>query len=298
MNNIRVVVVVSHDPSDLYFANQLMRRLNVVGMLLENQQHTPENSSIIIKALKIIYKPHIFIKKSYGAILKRTRRKYAVYNRPENAVNFGAQGQRIMATENCKILHATGINNINAPEYIEWIKNIEPDIIAVCGASIFKENILQIPGKGTLNLHGGLSQRYRGLFTTDWAIYNEEPQYIGATIHYISSGIDDGDVIYQGRPEVTLKDNPNSLYVKVVKLGVDMMEQAIKDIEKGTVRSTPLAEKGTLYLKEMFTPKLRGVTWRKIQQSVIPSYMENKQVIDRCVLDRMINDFSNVSETD
>ncbi len=298
MSEFRIVVIVSPDRSDLYFANQLMRRLNVAGVIVENQMHKQDDRSIFIKAIKIVHKPHVFFAKSYSVIAERIRRKYAVYNKPENAADFGEQGLKIIPTENCDILHTTGVNNINATEYVDWLKKIKPDVIAVCGASIFKKVILDVPTKGVLNLHGGLSQKYRGLFTTDWAVYNEEPEYIGATVHYISPGIDDGDVVYQGRPEVSLEDNPNSLYVKVVKLGVDMMERAIKDIENGTVRSVPLTEKGKLYLGKMFTSKRRGVTWKKIQQGVIPDYLKNKQARDKKVIDRMINNFSNVREAD
>ena len=202
MKEFRVVVVVSPDKSDLFFANQLMRRLNVVGVIVENQMHERDNSSTFVKALKLLHKPHIFFAKSYNAIVDRIRSKFAVYNKPENAADFGEQGLQIIPTEKkCDILYTTGVNNINAPEYIDWLKKIKPDVIAVCGASIFKEKILAVPEKGVLNLHGGLSQKYRGLFTTDWAVHNEEPEYVGATVHYISPGIDDGDVVYQGRPD-------------------------------------------------------------------------------------------------
>ncbi len=294
MNKFRVAVVVSPDHSDLYFANQLIQRLNVVGVIVESQQQKPGNSSMFTKALKLIHKPHVFAAKSYNVIAEHLRKKYAVYNKPENAANFGEQGLKIMPTENCEILYTEGVNDINATKHINWLKNIQPDVIAVCGASIFKEEILKIPPKGVLNLHGGLSHKYRGLFTTDWAIHNEEPEYVGATVHYITAGIDDGDVVYQARPTITMDDTPNSLYVKVVKLGVNMMEKAIKDIENGTARSTPLTEKGDLYQGKMFTPKTRNATWKKIRQGVIPEYLNNKQARDKKVVNTIINHYTDL----
>ncbi|VAW92809.1 hypothetical protein MNBD_GAMMA23-372 [hydrothermal vent metagenome] len=291
MSEFRVVVIVSPDHSDLYFANQLIKRLNVTGVIVETQQQNSDNSSTITKALKLIHKPHILFLKIYSLIRERIRKKYAVYNKPENSANFGEQGLKIIPTKNCDVLYTSDVNNINAAENIDWLKKIRPNIIAVCGASIFKEEILKIPTHGVLNLHGGLSHEYRGLFTTDWAIYNEEPEHVGATIHFISPGIDDGDVVYQGRPNVTQDDNPNSLYVKVVKLGVNMMEAAIKEIESGTTHSEPLVEKGKLYLGKMFTPKFRDATWKKISQGVISNYLAHKPSRDKIVLSRMINKY-------
>lgn len=252
MSKIRIVVIVSKDKSDLYFANQLMKRLNVVGVMVENQRHKPDSTPKYIKAIKLLGMPHILAAKLYNNVIEKLRSKYAMYNKPENVADFGVQGLELFPVEDCSVLYTAGVNDINARENIEWLKKMKPDVIAVCGASIFKEEILSVPKKGVLNLHGGLSQKYRGLFTTDWAVYNEEPEYVGGTVHFVSPGIDDGDVVFQGRPDMTQNDNPNSLYVKVVKLGVDMMEQAIKDIQNDELKSARLVKKGDLYLGSMF----------------------------------------------
>ncbi len=76
--------------------------------------------------------------------------------------------------------------------------------------------MLKVPRLGSLNLHGGLSQRYRGLNTTDWEVDNGEPEYVGATVHFVSPGIDDGDVVStRGGPPSSGPIPANDLYVKV-----------------------------------------------------------------------------------
>ena len=122
-------------------------------------------------------------------------------------------------------------------------------------------------------MHGGLAQRYRGVWTTLWAIYNEEPEYVGATVHYVSKGIDDGNIIYQGRPEIAEDDNHETLYVKVVKLGIDLMIKAIYDIQNNRVKSYPLKAKGTLYLRNMITPEILKEVWEKIDKGFIREYV-------------------------
>lgn len=44
---MRVLVVVSPDKSDVFFANQLMKFLNVVGVVVENQTPERDRSSLI-----------------------------------------------------------------------------------------------------------------------------------------------------------------------------------------------------------------------------------------------------------
>ncbi|MCZ6593928.1 MAG: formyl transferase [Bacteroidetes bacterium] len=112
------------------------------------------------------------------------------------------------------MVYTEGKNAINNIEYVKEIRNLKPDLITVCGCSILRDGILSIPPQGVINLHSGLSQVYRGTWTTLWAIYNKEPEYVGATVHYVSAGIDDGDIFYQGRPEIQEGDNPETLYTK------------------------------------------------------------------------------------
>lgn len=291
MTKLRVVVIASKDKSDLYFANQLMQRLNVVGVMIENQLPEPENTLKLIKAIKLIIKPHHFVSKLYENLSEKFRRKFSDYYKPIYSADFGDEGKKLFPKINCEILYTHGVNNINAPEYVDWLKNMQPDVIAVCGASILREKILSIPRHGVLNLHGGLSQKYRGLFTTDWAVHNEEPEYVGATVHFVTPGIDDGAIVYQGRPEIEPADNPHSLYVKVVQLGVNMMTRAIQDIEESKIKSTPLHQKGTLYLGRLYDTKARSRAWKNIRKGVVQKYLANKQERDKAPLAMMQNVF-------
>lgn len=292
MNKSRVVVIASKDKSDLYFANQLMQRLNVVGVIVENQLSEPDSTPKFIKAMRLIAKPHVLVSRLYENITDRLRRKFADYYKPENSADFGPEGKKLIPINNCAVLYTKGVNNINAPEYATWLEEISPDVIAVCGASLLRERIISTPRHGVLNLHGGLSQRYRGLFTTDWAIHNEEPEYVGATVHFVTPGIDDGAIVYQGRPEIEATDNPHSLYVKVVKLGVNMMTRAIQDIEERKINPAPLAQKGALYLGRMYDAKARARTWKKIRKGIIAEYLANKAQRDKTPREIMQNVFS------
>lgn len=159
-----------------------------------------------------------------------------------------------------------------------------PDLIVVCGTSILREQVLSIPPTGVLNLHGGLSQRYRGIWTTHWALVNEEPEYVGATVHFVSRGIDDGDIVYQGRPALDGQENPESLYAKVVNLGVEMMIKAVGDVAAGTVKRYPLETMGRLYRGSMVTPEVLLKAWENTERGVIKAYLSDRESRDSLVL--------------
>ncbi|MFQ5354042.1 MAG: formyl transferase [Thermodesulfobacteriota bacterium] len=279
---LSVVVIVSPDISDIYFANQLIKRVNVKAVFVEGQDADDGAATARLRrGLKYIAEPHRIadrIKEElYGKKLRQKAESILLAGFGEEGLEIDTRGRPV------KVVYTKGVNAINDYEYVKAIEETAPDVIALCGASIIKKPIISIPAKGALNLHGGLAQWYRGVWTTLWAIYNEEPEYVGATVHYVSEGIDDGNIIYQGRPDITSGDNHESLYVKVVKLGVELMVKAIEDIEEGNVKSRPLEKKGALYLKNRVTAEVIRDTWRKVEKGVIESYLINKKQRDKKV---------------
>ncbi|QSP93694.1 formyl transferase [Marinobacter salinisoli] len=288
---MRVVVVVSKDKSDIFFANQLMKALHVVGVVVENQTPEKDQSSLAKKAMKYVGNPPVFLKKVGEVLDRKFIDRHQSYNNPEFALSFGEEDRELIPREGVEVLYTRGVNDINEAENCSWIKHKRPDVIAVCGASIMRDELLAIPTYGVLNLHGGLSQFYRGLFPTDWAIHNGEPECVGATVHFVSPGVDDGDVIYQGRPSISGSDNPNSLYEKVVRLGVRMMIQAISDLEQASCHATALVKKGDLYLNHMFDVQAKRRTWQQIKDGVLADYIAHKSERDQRVKTALINEF-------
>ncbi|SFM54042.1 formyl transferase [Marinobacter zhejiangensis] len=289
---MRTVVVVSQDKSDIYFANQLMKALNVVGVVVENQTPVRDSSPLFKKAMKYISSPGVFIHKVFEVIDRKFVEPHQDYNKPENSLDFGDEGQVLTPVEGVQVLHTQGVNAINDPEYRDWIQRLRPDVIAVCGASIMRSELIAVPRHGVLNLHGGLSQFYRGLFTTDWAVHNRELECVGATVHFVSEGVDDGDIVYQGRPSIQAGDNPNTLYEKVVKLGVRMMVQAVSDIEQSNCRPAKLEKKGRLYLNSMFDTQAKRTTWNQLKAGVVDEYLSDKPRKDERVIGELINEFA------
>ncbi|MEQ9546515.1 MAG: formyl transferase [Marinobacter sp.] len=293
---MRTLIIVSPDKSDIFFANQLTRALNVVGIVVENQMPSRDSSSLLRRSAKYLSTPGLFLRKLLEVLDRQFVERFQDYNNPENALDFGEEGRALRVGKGVEVTYTRGVNAINSPEYRSWIQNLKPDVIAVCGASILRAELLAIPTHGVLNLHGGLSQFYRGLFTTDWAIHDGVPECVGATVHFVSEGVDDGDIVYQGRPDIAVEDNPNSLYEKVVRLGVQMMIRAITDIEQSRDQRTKLDSKGQLYLHDMFDVGAKRATWRQVRKGVISNYLSNKNARDQLVEESLINDFSKLSD--
>ena len=131
------------------------------------------------------------------------------------------------------------INDSNAPDFVQHIKDISPDlIISYSAPQIIKEELLSVPKHGIINVHGSLLPDYRGCLPSFWYLYNSEKTG-GASVHYMSKKIDDGGIIKQGTTDLSDCKTMFQLMKKTKKLGGELMVAAIKDIESGNVEEKP-----------------------------------------------------------
>ena len=140
-----------------------------------------------------------------------------------------------------------GNHNINHAVNNERIKAIEPDVIVVMGTSLIKDEIINIPKLGILNLHTGLSPAYRGGMTNFWPFIYREIGLCGVTVHKLDIGIDSGEIIFHGKPDIESGDTYSSINCKSIIIGTKLMIQAINDISRGNLVSYQQAKGGRLF---------------------------------------------------
>jgi methionyl-tRNA formyltransferase len=116
----------------------------------------------------------------------------------------------------------------------EWVKTIHPDVIVVFSMSrLLKENIFSIPKFGTINLHPSYLPEYRGPNPYFWQ-YHDMVMNPGVTVHYINSGEDTGDIIYQERVRVDIGTKSPEISDKLItETGIKLILRALDSIKLG-----------------------------------------------------------------
>lgn len=148
-------------------------------------------------------------------------------------------GSRVHSNSICGSARACSIpvyrlKNINAPESIEFIKQLRPQVIAsIASPQIFKSKLISIP-EYTINIHAALLPNYRGMMPSFWVLAKGEKQ-TGVTVHYIDRGIDTGRIILQRPIEITPQDTLHSLQIKVAQNGAAALLEALRMLEKSRV---------------------------------------------------------------
>lgn len=173
---------------------------------------------------------------------------------------------------------------LNSAEFSKWLGGLRPEIIAVLGSSILKPHVLSVPSVGIINLHSGLSPYYRGTWSYGWPLVNREPEYIGATVHHVSGGLDSGDILHQTRPLLSESDDLNSIFLKVIVEGVELVADSIEEMRAGGAERYRQPENaGRLYLTKDFNAAAGRAALFNLQNGIVTKYLSSRDAADSAV---------------
>jgi hypothetical protein len=75
------------------------------------------------------------------------------------------------------------------------------DVYVVFGSSFIRSPLVDfLVGRKALNIHMGTSPYYRGSSCNFWALYDRRADYVGATVHLLSQGLDSGPMLFHALP--------------------------------------------------------------------------------------------------
>ncbi|MEE4197208.1 MAG: formyltransferase family protein [Bacteroidales bacterium] len=116
------------------------------------------------------------------------------------------------------------INKCKLPEY---------DFLISCGWGwIIPDAILKKARLASINCHGSYLPDYKGgsVYKHYWA--NCE-KYAGISFHFLTSEIDEGEVLLREKIRLEITDNPKDILIKQSRRTVELLPKVIGLIEKG-----------------------------------------------------------------
>jgi hypothetical protein len=163
---------------------------------------------------------------------------------------------------------------INSVECQYWIEQLEPDYIVLFGSSIIKPPLLNTyPGK-IINLHLGLSPYYRGAATNFFALYNNQPECVGATIHLAIAQVDAGAILYQIRPDLEGNEGLNDIGNKVIEKAGRVLPMVISLYHGGKLQ--PQKQKSTIgqvFKNTDYSPLMVATIEANLEQGMLKEYL-------------------------
>ena len=138
-------------------------------------------------------------------------------------------------------------DDINHPLWIAKIGKMKPDFIfSFYYRNMIGKELLSIPAKGCINLHGSLLPKYRGRCPINWAVINGEKE-TGVTFHYMTEKPDTGDILAQEKFPIGPNDTARDVHENAAKAAAKLLRAALPKLKKGLLKGVKQDEKKATY---------------------------------------------------
>ena len=194
----------------------------------------------------------------------------AVYTKPDTPKN---RGMKLIASEVKAYAQSVGLP-VYQPETfkddaaVETLKALAPDLILVVAyGKILPQRVLDIPKFGCINMHASILPSLRGAGPVQWSILNHCDE-TGVTAMYLSSGMDEGDIIEIRKPPIEPMETTSELMARLSHIAADLACDTARAIEAGTATRTPQDHEKATYAP-MLSKSMSPIDWSESARFVI-----------------------------
>ena len=119
------------------------------------------------------------------------------------------------------------------------LRELAPDcLVVVAYGRILPQEILDVPPRGCVNIHGSLLPRYRGAAPIQWSVIRGET-VTGVTSMFMDAGMDTGDIIDTLTTPIGENETAGELFERLALLGARLLSTTLAAIADGTVTRRP-----------------------------------------------------------
>ncbi len=253
---MRVVVICGSHPRHLYVVRRIIETGMVVGVVCMKREKmiddVPDNLSGHLRELYV----------NHFKLRQELEEEY-FGNTNISEITYGIPILKIERTE---------LNDVKVEKFI---KDVSGECIFSYGPDLFKENILNCVNGFALNLHGGLSPWYKGAATMFWPFYFLEPNFVGATLHFITKKIDAGNIVHQIVPKLEHGDTMHRVACKAVVAAAEECREVFRIIDmKGWSEGEKQRGNGKLFLEKDWRPEHLKVIYDLFEDKIVDLYLD------------------------
>ena len=147
-------------------------------------------------------------------------------------------------------------------DFMRQLRDLAPDIsVVVAYGHILKQDVIDLPPRGTLNIHASLLPEYRGAAPIQAAI-RDGLEWTGVSIMRMEQKLDAGPVILQLGTTVNSDETYGELALRLSELGAAALVEALTLLELGQVKETPQSDAQASYAPKIDRESTR-VDWTR-----------------------------------
>lgn len=149
-------------------------------------------------------------------------------------------------------LPVIGVEELDDLAFYEKLKALEADLYVVVAFRILPPDILELPSKGSINLHASLLPKYRGAAPIHWAVINGEEK-TGCTVFFLNEKVDTGKIIKQKATDIGSKETTGDVYNRLKEMGSSLLVQAVEEIDHESYELTEQDDEKATPAPKLFT---------------------------------------------
>lgn len=224
----KIVMLCRRGNASAMVYNALEKEFGVECAIIEN---APSRKTFIKNRIKKLGIFKVAGQLMFSAFLVPLLRKEGKVRKQEILAEYGFSDDLKPLLDSDPVL----VNSVNDKECIEALRRINPDIVVVNGTRIISEEVLGCVDATFINMHAGITPKYRGCHGAYWALREGDRENAGVTVHLVDKGIDTGGILYQSVIPMSEKDNFTTYPVLQTCVGIADEIRAVRDITEGKV---------------------------------------------------------------
>jgi folate-dependent phosphoribosylglycinamide formyltransferase PurN len=130
----------------------------------------------------------------------------------------------------------TRVSSVNSAAVHDLLRALSPDVVVINGTRLVSAETLAAVPATFLNVHAGITPRYRGVHGGYWALRERDGEHCGVTVHVVDEGLDSGPVLAQGRIRPTTADTFVTYPLLQLAAGLPLLADAVQRVASGDVR--------------------------------------------------------------
>ena len=192
-----------------------------------------------------------------------------VYTQPDRPKG---RGMKMVYSPVKEVAIAKGIpvfqpENFREDAVVEELAALQPDVCAVVAyGRILPQRVLDIPGKGCINIHASVLPQYRGSAPYQWAVLDGLKE-TGVSAQYMALKMDAGDIIGVSKTPIGENETAGELLDRLAVLGADLLSETLKKVECGEALAMSQDESQVTFAP-MLDKAMCPIDWNKTAQQV------------------------------
>ena len=198
-----------------------------------------------------------FAVSSLDSLVKSDHQISAVVTNPAKPTG---RGRKLIKSPVFEFANSLGLKIIEVDDLydnyaVEQLTELNADIFVIVASRILPEQIINIPQKGCINLHGSMLPKYRGAAPIQWSLINGDSE-TGLSTFLIEPKVDTGQILLQKTITIDEHDDYGSLSQRMSSLGGELLVKTLDSFEKHEI--TPLMQNENLVTH---APKISSNIW-------------------------------------